>query len=166
MRRSKMIFQFKGLQEYELRLSRLEADTQKIAGTAIYEGAKIIANAVKANIRQIPVVDFRARGTAENKLDGITELQKEGLEEGFGISPIQNRDGYYNVKIGFDGYNKVKTKAHPGGQPNQLIARSIEGGTSFRQPHPFVAPAVRKNKKAAGEKMKEVIDKEIKKIME
>lgn len=165
MARGKFTISFKGLDEYALKLSNLGDKTEEVAGTAIYEGAKIVADAVKANIQQLPTVDFRARGTSENKLDGVTELQKKGLDESFGISTMQNSDGYFNVKLGFDGYNAVKTQAHPGGQPNQLIARSIEGGTSFRQPHPFVAPALRKTRKAALQKMREVIDEEINKIM-
>lgn len=163
---AKFEFKFKGIEEYALKLSKLGEQTEEIAGKAIFEGAKIVADKVRKNIEALPTVDFRAHGTSDHPLDGITDLQKKGLEEGFGISPMQEDGGYYNVKVGFDGYNAVKTKKYPQGQPNAMIARSVEGGTYFRQPHPFVSPAVRASKKAAEAKMQEVVEEEINKIME
>jgi len=97
---------------------------------------------------------------------GIPGQAKKGLQASYGITPMQrDENGFYNVKIGFDGYNSIKTKAYPNGQPNQMIARSVESGTSFLQKHPFVAPGVRKSRKAALKKMEEIIDEETKKIM-
>lgn len=156
------IFTFKGLEEYELKLSRLEAATEKIAGKAIYAGAGVIADAVRKNISSLPnVPPKKAYGTAAAPISGVTSVQKVGLLEGFGISKMELTNGYYHVKLGFDGYNRTKTQKHPGGQPNQLIARSVEGGTSFRSKYPFVSPAVRSSRKAAEQKMKEVLDEEI-----
>lgn len=163
---AKFEFKFKGIEEYALKLSKLGDQTEEIAGKAIYAGAKIVADEVRKNIEGLPTVDFRAHGTSDHPLDGITDLQKKGLEEGFGVSTMQEDSGYYNVKVGFDGYNAVKTKQYPQGQPNVMIARSVEGGTYFRRPHPFVAPAVRASKKAAEAKMKQVVEEEINKIME
>lgn len=47
---------FKGLEEYELRLSRMGKETTRIAGAAIYEGAAIVADEIKKGIRGLPVV--------------------------------------------------------------------------------------------------------------
>ena len=41
-------FAFRGLEEYAMKLSKLEASSQEIAGKAIYEGAKIVADEIKA----------------------------------------------------------------------------------------------------------------------
>lgn len=130
---------FPGLKEYELRLSRLGSKTKEIAGKAVYAGAGIVANEIKKGIAGLP-----AR----------TGVTKQGLEEGFGISPLQNEDGYLNVKAGFDGYNK-------NGVPNVLMARVFESGTSRVPKRPFVRPAVNRAKKPAEAKMAEVIDAEI-----
>ena len=130
---------FPGLKEYELRLSRLGSKTKEIAGKAVYAGAGIVANEIKKGIAGLP-----AR----------TGVTKQGLEEGFGISPLQNEDGYLNVKAGFDGYNK-------NGVPNVLMARVFESGTSRVAKRPFVRPAVNRAKKPAEAKMAEVIDAEI-----
>ena len=74
--------------------------------------------------------------------------------------------GYLNVKIGFDGYNAMRTEKYPQGQPNQLVARGVESGTSWKQKHPFVRPAINASRKRAEAKMAEVLDKEIEKVMD
>ena len=155
---------FKGLQEYEFKLSRLEAGTDEIAGKAIYQGAKIVADEVKKNIETLPVIKDE-RGSGNNLLDGVTQKQKDGLVKSWGIAPMESKNGYLSVKLGFDGYNSVVTSKYPKGQPNVLIARAVESGTSFRKKHPFVSPAVKKTRKKAEAKMKEVLDEEINKIM-
>ena len=156
---------FRGLEQYELRISRLGKETERIAGEAIYEGAGIVADAVKANIQALPVAT--GYGTESNPLPGgVTAVQKAGLIEGFGISTMQNEGGYYNVKLGFDGYNRTKTEKYPQGQPNQLVARGVESGTSWKQAHPFVKPAVSKSRKQAEKAMADKLDEEIEKIMD
>src|SRR5699024_7395993 len=57
---------FKGLEEYELRLSRLGKNTEKIAGAAIYEAASIVTDEIKKGIQALPVV--RGYGTASDPL--------------------------------------------------------------------------------------------------
>ena len=70
------------------------------------------------------------------------------------------------MKIGFDGYNKTKTKKYPKGQPNQVVARGVESGTTWKKKYPFVRPAVERARKAVQAKMAETVDKEIKKVMD
>lgn len=159
------MFVFKGLDDYIVKLTKLNGMTKAVAGQAIYAGAAIMADAVRKNIDDLPVVDFRTRGSSEKLIDGVTSLQKKGLQDGFGITPMKEENGYYNVKLGFDGYNDVKSDKHPGGQPNQMIARSVESGTSFRKKHPFVEPAVKATRKETEQKMAEVLEQEIEKIM-
>lgn len=156
---------FSGLEEYELLLSRMGKDTKRIAGQAIYAGAGIMADEIKAGIRSLPIVS--GYGTENNPLPGgVTAEQKAGLLDGLGIAPMENDSGFLNVKIGFDGYNRTRTKQYPYGQPNQLVARGVESGTSWKQPHPFVKPAISRSRKQVEQKMAEVIDEEIKKLME
>lgn len=151
---------FKGLEEYENQLLKLRDLSRETIGKAIYDGAGLIADAVKAEINNIPVDNRVARG--DMVLYGISEPQKEGLIEGFGISKMQDDSGYLNVKLGFAGYNSVKTKSYPNGQPNSVVARSLNSGTSFRQRIPFVDNAVRANKEAAEEAMRKKFDEAIK----
>ena len=156
---------FPGLNEYELMISRLSKNAADIAGRAIYTGAGIVADEIKSGIQSLPIV--RGYGTAENPLPGgVTQPQKQGLLDGLGIAPLQNDGGYLNVKIGFDGYNRTKTEKYPRGQPNQLVARGVESGASWKQKHPFVRPAVNRSRKRAESAMAEALDEEIKKIVE
>ena len=156
---------FPGLGNYELMISRLAQGTEHVAGKAIYAGAGIVADEIRKEIQSLPVVD--GYGTVEDPLPGgVTRQQKEGLLDGLGISPMENDGGYLNVKIGFDGYNQTRTKRYPQGQPNQLVARGVESGTSWKQKKPFVRPAVNASRKRAEGKMAEVLDEGIKKIME
>lgn len=134
---------FKGLEEYEKKLSLLAKDTEQICGAAIYEGASIVADEIKAGIRSLP------------RQTGVTQ---KGLEEGFGISKLREDNGFYNVKLGFEGYNA-------NGEPNVMMARIMESGTSKVPKHPFVRPAVNRAKAAAQDKMAAVLDEEIEKRM-
>ena len=101
----------------------------------------------------------------ENKPGVLNAKQRAGLHNGLGIASLREDGEYLNVKIGWDGYNDIKTKRWPKGQPNQVIARSVDRGTSFMQANPFVKRAVARTRKVSQEKMQEVIDREIEKIM-
>lgn len=158
---------FRGLEEYELKLSKLASGTKEVAGKAIYAGAKIITDKIRENIQALPahpdsygLIAYRNKWPAP-----LTDTAKKGLLEGLGITPMEDDNGFYNVKIGFDGYNDLKTRKYPKGQPNQLIARSIESGTSISEKRPFVTPAIRATRKQAEQAMADVIDEETKKIM-
>lgn len=156
---------FKGLEEYELRLSKMAKDTERICGAAIYQGAAIMTDEIKKGIESLPVIT--GYGTDEDPLPGgVTAVQKRGLLDGLGIAKMQDDAGFYNVKIGFDGYNGTRTEQYPQGQPNQLVARGVESGTSWKQKHPFVRPAVARARKRVEQKMAETVDNEIQKIMD
>ena len=152
-----------GLEEYENKLLKLQNLSREMIGEAIYEGAGIVADAVKASIETIPIDDRYVTGSAT--LYGITEAQKQGLRDGFGIARLHDDNGYLNVKLGFNGYNSQRSKSYPGGQPNSLIARSVNAGSSFRQRIPFVDNAVNQTRSAAEQKMKEKLDTSIGEVM-
>lgn len=156
---------FPGLGDYELMISRLAKGADEVAGKAIYAGAGIVADEIRKEIQGLPIVS--GYGTESNPLPGgVTKSQKQGLLDGLGISPMQDDGGYYNVKVGFDGYNSTRTDKYPRGQPNQLVARGVNSGTSWKQKNPFVRRGTNRAKKPAEAKMAEVIDFEIAKIKE
>lgn len=154
-----------GLSEYSKKLNQIYDDAEPIIGKCIYEGATIMADAVKTAINQIPIRSPDERGSSDHMVSGILEIQRIGLENSFGITKMQNGNNQYNVKLGFDGYNRCVTKTWPKGQPNQLIARSIESGTSWLQPCHFLSKAINANKEAVLQRMSDVCDEEISKIM-
>lgn len=160
-----------GLDQYIAELNKLAINTSEVLGRSIYVGTDIVADEVRKNIEKITVSNSPKRGTQSDPIDTITSAQKTGLLQGFGISGLATTDGITNVKLGFDGYNSqvattsVKAKWTDKRQANIMIARAVEGGTSFRRKHPFVAPAVRATKKKAEAAMAEQLDKEIEKAM-
>lgn len=152
-----------GLEEYEAKLLQLKNLSREMIGEAIYDGAGVVADEVRKQIQGLPVDDRYVTGAAT--LYGITEEQKAGLLDGFGIAKLQDDSGYLHVKLGFNGYNSVRTKNYPNGQPNSVIARSVNSGTSFRQRIPFVDNAVNAARSAAEQKMKDKLDKAIGEVM-
>lgn len=156
--------EMKGLDEYTRALSKLELNTRdKVCGKAIYAGAKVVADEIKAAISALP--EGKGWGTRDNPLAGPTPPQKKGLLAGFGISHMMEDRGYLNVKIGFAGYNNAKTRRWPNGQPNAMVARSVERGTSFMRPNPFVKKTVAAVKSTALETMKKSVDESIEDLM-
>ncbi len=154
-------FEFKGIDTYIKKLNKMQAVTKDaIIGRTTYAGAAIVADKVRAAIQSLP------EGKESDADTGaVTPAQKRGLLDGFGISPMETEDGFTNVKLGFDGYNSVKTKKYPNGQPNVLIARAVNSGTSFRKKTKFVDKAVTASRKSAERAMDETCNREIEKIM-
>ena len=157
-------FQFGGIDNYIKQLNKLQQSTKDgVVGKTVYAGAAVVADAVKDAIRALPVGSGHA---AQGELvDTVTLSQKEGLLDGFGVSRMKDDDGFVNVKLGFDGYNSTKTEKYPNGQPNVLIARSVNSGTTFRKKTKFVDKAVNSAKKAAEAAMDAACSREIEKIM-
>ena len=157
---------FSKLRDYELMLGKIGYASKDICGAAIYEGAKSIADEVKSNLNALNTTtdELAMLKAKKGEPTYITQRAKEGLIKSFGVTPMsQDEDGIYNVKLGFDGYNDVKTKKWPKGQPNQLIARACESGSSAMIKQPFFRGAVQKTKKKAESRMAEVLDEKIKK---
>lgn len=152
-----------GLDDYLAQLQELEENTEDIIKKGIYEGAAVVASEIRSATKSVPVDS--GMGTPNDKLNGVNRVQKAGLLDGLGIAPMKEEGLGWNTKIGFDGYNSMRTKKYPSGQPNALIARSVESGTSFRAPHPFVGPASRKAKSKAEKAMEAAIDTAIQAIV-
>lgn len=135
---------FKLGEDYALRLSALADRSDETAKKAIYEAAGIVTDEIRANMNANLAESTQSTGA---------------LAESLGITPVaRDRDGVWNVKIGFDGYDAK-------GVPNQIKARVMESGSSKVQKRPFVRPAVNATKKPAVEAMQKVIYEEIEKTM-
>lgn len=145
--------------EYAGRLGILWKESRKIIEKAVYAGADVVADEIKNGLKALPVEE--GFGTPEHPLNGVGRSQKADLIEYFGLAPMENDDGYINTKAGFDGYGRIKTKTYPKGQPNAMLMRSIESGTSFRNKHPVIRPAVNRSRKKSKEAMQKVIEEEI-----
>ena len=127
----------------------------------MYAMADVVANAIRSNIQSLPentTEEDNIKAYKSGEKSRLTEKEKDGL---LGITPMKNEMGFVNVKLGFDGYNSVKTNKYPNGQPNTLIARITESGSPYRDKTPFVRTAIAKTKEPAIQAAQIVIDKKL-----
>lgn len=162
--------EFKGIGEYSKKLDKLGRTGVGIIKAAVYEGADEVADSVRKYTSALPVYANEKSAIIAWRQDvpaeGLTSKQREGLLEGLGLTDMRDECGYIYTKLGFTGYNDVHTRDYPNGQPNALIARSLESGSSARKKHPFVRPAVNTSRKRAENRMKNKIDEMLNKVME
>lgn len=163
-------FNIKGLDEYSKKIQELGDKSTVVCKRATYAGADVVANSIKNALKTLPVQEGKnglpPLGTPEKKIKGVSRKQKQDLIDSMGLAPIQNfKNDYICTKIGWDGYGSVPTKKYPSGVPNQMLMRSVESGTSFRQKTPVVRQATNKCKNPAMQAMAEEADKTIKTII-
>lgn len=148
--------------DWILELSKMRKGSREIIEKALKKGAGVLADGFRNEIAGLPT-DERTVRDGEMK-SGITAKQKQGLLDSFGITPIRMDNGVYDVHLGWDGYNGVVTKRWPQGQPNSMIARSANAGTSFMTANPFINRARSKYRKDAEQAMEDTIAEEIGRI--
>lgn len=156
----------KGAEQYLRQMEELGTKSKSMIGMAIYKGAEVVTDAIRAEIEMLPTHRGFRRAKEGEMIDTISEAQKRGLLNGLGIATMKNDGGVYNVKVGMDGYNTTVSKRWPRGQPNAMVMRSIESGTSFMQKNPVITKAVRRVKPEAERVMGKVINDYINKSTE
>lgn len=158
-------FEVKGIDEYGAFLRALDLNLRDtVISKAVYEGCAILADEIKSEIENLPT--DCGTGSQEDPLVGPNPVQKHFLIESMGVSPMKEENGVVHARIGFDGYNPIKTKRWPQGQPNAMIAASVERGTSILKANPFMKRAVQRCKNRVIGVMGNTVDAEIKKIMD
>ena len=155
-------FEFVGFDEYMAKLNELQANTTSLVKRAVYDGAAVVANEVRASIEALPSTD---RNPPKGEPLGVLDYEKDGLLEGLGLSGMKNDDGFIYTHVGFEGYNRLKSKKYPKGHPNSMIARSIESGSSVRAKHPFMRKALQNAKQKAINAMAARLDEDISNIV-
>ena len=155
------------MSEYIAYLQRIGDVTEEAIGKGVYAMSSVVADAVRANLQALPTVTNAANiATYKKGVSRLSDVEKQGLLDGFGVSPMQDDNGYKNVKLGFDGYNSVKTKKYPNGQPNALIARVTESGSQFRKKTPFIRTAVNASRSKALQAGKDAVDDALEQVTE
>jgi len=158
---------YKDLSDYTKKLMALGGITEcnRVFKMALFDGAAVVANAMREEIDGLPV-DNKAHGSPEHPINTITSVEKAGLQRCFGTAPMRRDDVAWTTSAGFWGYNMAHTRSYPNGQPNAMIAASIEGGTSWRVPNRFITRALRKSREKAQAAMAATADQQISQILE
>ncbi|HEX3025730.1 MAG TPA: HK97 gp10 family phage protein, partial [Clostridia bacterium] len=104
---------------------------------------------VKSNLQAVvgSNTKYKSRSTGE-------------LVDALGVtSPKQDRDGNFNIKIGFAEPRKNTGKAQ--NASNAMLASILEYGKTGQPPKPFLKPAKTATKKPCIQAMTEALEKEI-----
>lgn len=137
---------FPGMEAYLKSFDKIASEVPRIESQALFDGAGLLADAVAEEI---------------GALKELNPIQITGLLHGMGIAGFWNENGATVTKIGFEGYNRIKTRRWPNGQPNAMIARSLIRGTSWMRANRFTARAAKKAREACIQAMQERIDREL-----
>ena len=138
-------------EEYALRLSGLANHTEEAVTAAIQKGAGILADAMRRDYEAILGPDSTGQ-----------------MLESMGITQVKmDKNGWWNAKIGFDGYDARKSKRWPKGVPNQLKARVLESGTKDGRikKHEIIKKALRANRDRVEKAMEEELDQYFEKYL-
>lgn len=153
---------FSGAAGLAEKLDQFGAKSQQVAKTCLYDGAGIVADAIRASVDSIPV--FVPDGTWHRPMPGLFAEDLADLKSAIDIARFQDTADGPNTQIGFGGYARRKEKDFPSGVPIALLARSIESGSSVRQKHPFFRRAVNASKAKAVAAMQQRLNEEIKEL--
>ena len=128
------------------KLSQLGNRTDEIATKALEAGGEVVLRQTKSNLIAAIGKDTKAPSQSTGQLVAALGLSRV----------LVDRNGNYNIKIGFDEYRKD-------GSSNAAVANILEYGKHNQPARPFLKPAKNKSKAEALETMKRVIEEEVNK---
>ena len=156
-------FEFQGINEYAAKLYALETESETMIKRAVYDGAKVVADATRAEISAIPT---QTKNPEPGEPLGLLSYEKQGLLEGVGLSEIKNESGFINTKLGFSGYNRLRSKTYPNGHPNAMIARALQSGSTVRKKNAFMTRVIKASKERAEAAMQARFDEDTEKAIQ
>lgn len=139
-----------------------------VAKRALFQGARVAADALRQSVDSLErVTDAQVINSWKKGVPTVLSVsQKNGLRDSLGISPFKTKDGAVRTSVGFSGYNDIKTKRWPNGQPNIMVAASCEHGSSAMLEQPFIRPTYLHSSTAIQRAMWEGATQKITEIME
>ena len=134
-------------EDFLMKLSRLDEKTDEIIPRVLKAGGDVVKEKVKSNLQSVI-----GKSTKEDSRSTGELLSALGLS-----SVRQDRDGNFNVKVGFSEPRKDGIK-------NSMIAGVLEYGKQGQPPKPFLKPAKTASKKPCVDAMIKALDEEVGKI--
>ncbi|NCB53266.1 MAG: HK97 gp10 family phage protein, partial [Clostridia bacterium] len=138
---------FKMPEDFLLKLSRLGEKTDEIIPKVLEAGGEVVEAKVKSNLQAVI-----GSGTKEESRSTGELLSALGVS-----SARQDKDGNFNVKVGF-------SEPRSDGKSNAMIAGVLEYGKSGQSPKPFLKPAKSASKSACVDAMIAAFEKEVENI--
>ena len=138
---------YKMPEEFLMKVSRLGEKTDEIVSRVLQAGGEVMEAKVKSNLQSVI-----GNGTKEES------RSTGGLLSALGVSSArQDKDGNFNVKVGF-------SEPRKDGKSNAMIAGVLEYGKSGQPPKPFLKSAKSASKKDCVDAMIAAFDREVEKI--
>ncbi len=134
-------------EDFLLKLSRLGEKTDQIIPKVLEAGGEVVEAKVKSNLQSVIGNDTKEESRSTGEL-----LSALGVS-----STKQDKDGNFNVKVGF-------SEPRSDGKSNAMIAGVLEYGKSGQPPKPFLKPAKSASKSACIDAMKRVFEEEVESI--
>ena len=134
-------------EDFLLKLSRLGEKTDEIIPKVLEAGGEVVEAKVKSNLQAVI-----GSGTKEESRSTGELLSALGVS-----SARQDKDGNFNVKVGF-------SEPRSDGKSNAMIAGVLEYGKSGQSPKPFLKPAKSASKSACVDAMIAAFEKEVENI--
>lgn len=151
---------FTGAEEFCDKLLALGMHGQDIQKAALYDGAGVVADALREAVMTIP---DSVRGP--KPYIGLLPGDKEDLAAAITIAKFETRTDEVNTAVSFAGYTRRTEKGYPNGVPVAMLARSLESGSSNRARYPFARHAINAAKAAAYQAMDKAAHDKMEEIM-
>lgn len=138
---------FKMPEDFLMKLSRLGEKTDEIIPRVLKAGGEVVEAKVKSNLQS--VIGY---GTKEDSRSTGELVSALGVS-----SARQDRDGNFNVKVGF-------SEPRGDGKSNAMVAGVLEYGKHGQPPKPFLKPAKTASKKSCVDAMIATFEEEVEQI--
>lgn len=148
-----------GMVEISELLGKMENEAPKVAASALYEGAGIMADEIRKGADTIKT----GQGSDRSEARYATPEEKEiVLKAAAGIAKFNKNGTEVDTSVGFRnaGYAQLNGKT----VPVPLIVNSINSGTSFMHKQPFIRKAANKATPKAMQAMRDKIEESFEKM--
>lgn len=151
-----------GMDELVANFETAERAAQGIAKASLYEGAKVMADAMHGSLSEIRTEPFRyVPAGGELRLPSPQEAAAVRAAK-FGVAKHQGSGSEVNTVVGITGTGYVELNGKT--VPAAMLLRSIQSGTSFMRAQPVVRRAINRTKGAAGARIASEAESRIQKL--
>ena len=142
-------------EDFLMKVSRLADKTDEIVPRVLQAGGEVVEKKVRSNLQAVIGSGIKEESRSTGELVGA-----------LGVSPAMlDRDGNFNVKVGFDEprrkQNAAVTKRSYKERTNAMIANVLEYGKHGQPAKPFLKPAKSASKNACIDAMKAKLESEM-----